>query len=97
MKTWNGVAAEKSSAPVRLDLLSEEELAEWVGPVQRLAREAEEVYAMFNVNRDDQAPRAAAIYRRLLDEAGVSATGGGTAAGAADAVLIGFDTSVTCA
>ena len=30
---------------------------------------------MFNVNRDDQAPRAAAIFRRLLDEAGVPAMG----------------------
>ena len=31
---------------------------------------------MFNVNRDDQAPRAAVIFRRLLDEAGIGATGG---------------------
>ena len=74
-KTWNVRGATKSWQ--RFDwLYSEEELAEWVGPVQRLAREADEVYAMFNVNRDDQAPRAAAIYRRLLDEAGVAATGG---------------------
>jgi uncharacterized protein YecE (DUF72 family) len=74
-KTWNVRGARRSWE--RFDwLYSEEELAEWVGPVQRLAREADEVYAMFNVNRDDQAPRAAAIFRRLLDEAGVPATGG---------------------
>jgi uncharacterized protein YecE (DUF72 family) len=74
-KTWNVRGATRSWE--RFDwLYSEAELAEWVGPLQRLAREANEVYAMFNVNRDDQAPRAAAIYRRLLDEAGVPATGG---------------------
>jgi uncharacterized protein YecE (DUF72 family) len=74
-KTWNVRGATRSWE--RFDwLYSEEELAEWVEPVERLAREAEEVYAMFNVNRDDQAPRAASIYRRLLDEAGVPATGG---------------------
>ena len=73
-KTWNIRGARRSWE--RFDwLYSAEELGEWVGPVQRLAREADEVYAMFNVNRDDQAPRAAAIFRRLLDEAGVAATG----------------------
>ena len=45
------------------------------GPVRRLADEADEVYAMFNNNRDDFAPRSAAILRRLLDEAGIPATG----------------------
>ena len=38
--------------------------------------EAEEVYAMFNNNRDDFAPRSAQILRGLLDEAGVPAAGG---------------------
>jgi uncharacterized protein YecE (DUF72 family) len=74
-KTWNIRGASKSWQ--RFDwVYSPEELDEWVGPVQRLARDTDEVYAMFNVNRDDQAPRAAAIFRRLLDEAGVPATGG---------------------
>jgi uncharacterized protein YecE (DUF72 family) len=74
-KTWNIRGATRSWE--RFDWeYSPEELGEWVGPVERLAREADEVYAMFNVNRDDQAPRAAAIFRRLLDDAGVPATGG---------------------
>ena len=30
---------------------------------------------MFNNNRDDFAPRSAAIFRGLLDEAGIAATG----------------------
>jgi len=73
-QTWNirgGTSAD------RFDwLYSPEELAEWVEPVQRLAGEAEEVYALFNNNRDDFAPRSAAIFRGLLDEAGVPASGG---------------------
>ena len=39
-------------------------------------QEADEVYALFNNNRDDFAPRSAAILRGLLDEAGVPASGG---------------------
>jgi uncharacterized protein YecE (DUF72 family) len=74
-RTWNKREATKSWE--RFDwVYSPEELGEWVGPVERLANEADEVYAMFNVNRDDQGPRAAAVFRRLLDEAGVAATGG---------------------
>ncbi len=57
-------------------MYSEEELAEWVEPVARLTEEASEVYALFNNNRDDFAPRSAAIFRGLLDEAGIQATGG---------------------
>ncbi len=38
--------------------------------------EADEVYALFNNNRDDFAPRSAMILRGLLDEAGVPASGG---------------------
>ena len=73
--TWNIRGAE--SAAERFDwLYSAEELAEWVAPLARLADEAEEVYAMFNNNRDDFAPRSAQILRGLLDEAGVPAAGG---------------------
>lgn len=73
-KTWN-IRAEKSWH--RFDwMYSAEELAEWVGNLGRLAGEADEVYAMFNNNRDDFAPRSAAILRGLLDEAGVAAAGG---------------------
>ena len=73
--TWNIRGAE--SAAERFDwLYSAEELAEWVAPLSRLADEAEEVYALFNNNRDDFAPRSAQTLRGLLDEAGVPATGG---------------------
>jgi uncharacterized protein YecE (DUF72 family) len=71
--TWNvrgGTAAD------RFDwLYSADDLADWVAPLARLADEAEEVYAMFNNNRDDFAPRSAQILRGLLDEAGVAAAG----------------------
>jgi uncharacterized protein YecE (DUF72 family) len=53
-----------------------DELAEWVEPVQLLTERADEVYALFNNNRDDFAPRSAVIFRGLLDEAGIRATGG---------------------
>jgi len=73
--TWNIRGAE--SAAERFDwLYSADELAEWVLPLARLADEAEEVYALFNNNRDDFAPRSAQILRGLLDEAGVPAAGG---------------------
>ena len=65
------------SAADRFDwLYSDEELAEWVGPTRRLTEQADEVYALFNNNRDDFAPRSAVIFRGLLDEAGIAATGG---------------------
>jgi uncharacterized protein YecE (DUF72 family) len=74
-QTWNIRGAE--SAADRFDwLYAPEELAEWIEPFARLADEAEEVYAMFNNNRDDFAPRSAQILRGLLDEAGVPAAGG---------------------
>jgi uncharacterized protein YecE (DUF72 family) len=61
----------------RFDWLYEPaELAEWVEPLARLAGEADEVYALFNNNRDDFAPRSAQLLRGLLDEAGVPAAGG---------------------
>ena len=34
------------------------------------------MYALFNNNRDDFAPRSALLLRGLLDEAGVEASGG---------------------
>jgi uncharacterized protein YecE (DUF72 family) len=57
-------------------MYSAEELEEWVERLGRLSNEADEVYAMFNNNRDDFAPRSATILRGLLDEAGVPAAGG---------------------
>jgi uncharacterized protein YecE (DUF72 family) len=73
-KTWN-IRGGKSSD--RFDwMYSEEELAEWAGELGRLAGEADEVYAMFNNNRDDFAPRSAQLLRGLLDEAGIPAAGG---------------------
>jgi uncharacterized protein YecE (DUF72 family) len=73
--TWN--IRNARSAAERFDwLYSPEELEEWVGPLQRLADEADEVYALFNNNRDDFAPRSAVTLRGLLDEAGIPATGG---------------------
>ena len=68
-QTWN-IRGAQSSAD-RFDwLYTDEELAEWVEPLGRLAGEADEVYALFNNNRDDFAPRSARILRGLLDEAG---------------------------
>ena len=73
-KTWN-IRSEKSWQ--RFDwMYSEEELAEWVEKLAGLAGEADEVYAVFNNNRDDFAPRSAALLRGLLDETGIPAAGG---------------------
>ena len=73
-KTWN-IKSEKSSQ--RFDwMYGPEELAEWVEKLDRLSSEADEVYALFNNNRDDFAPRSAVILRGLLDEAGIPAVGG---------------------
>jgi uncharacterized protein YecE (DUF72 family) len=73
-KTWN-IRGERSWQ--RFDwLYSADELREWVEPLRRLSEQAEEVYALFNNNRDDFAPRSAVILRALLDEAGIPATGG---------------------
>jgi len=74
VRTWN-IRSERSSD--RFDWMYEaEELAEWVPKLGRLADEADEVYAMFNNNRDDFAPRSAMLLRGLLDEAGIPAAGG---------------------
>jgi uncharacterized protein YecE (DUF72 family) len=74
VKTWN-IKAEKSSERFNW-MYTADELAEWVEELGGLAREADEVYAMFNNNRDDFAPRSAVILRGLLDEAGIPASGG---------------------
>ncbi len=73
-KTWN-IKAEKSSERFNW-MYAKEELAEWVDDLGRLAEEADEVYALFNNNRDDFAPRSAMLLRGLLDEAGIPVSGG---------------------
>jgi uncharacterized protein YecE (DUF72 family) len=73
-KMWN---AKTRTSGERFDwLYSKEDLQEWVEPLGRLAQEAEEVYAFFNNNRHDYAPRSANLLRELLDDAGIPATGG---------------------
>jgi uncharacterized protein YecE (DUF72 family) len=73
--TWN-IRGARTSAE-RFDwMYSAQELGEWVEPLGRLASEAEEVYAMFNNNRYDYAPKSAVELRRLLDETGIEASGG---------------------
>ncbi len=74
VKTWN-IKAEKSSERFNW-MYSLEELAEWVEKLGRLAEEADEVYVLFNNNRDDFAPRSAVLLRGLLDEARIPAAGG---------------------
>jgi uncharacterized protein YecE (DUF72 family) len=74
VKTWN-IKAEKSSERFNW-MYAPEELAEWVEKLGSLTDEADEVYAMFNNNRDDFAPRSAVLLRGLLDEAGIAAAGG---------------------
>jgi uncharacterized protein YecE (DUF72 family) len=73
-RTWN-IRDAKSSADRFDHMYTEEELAEWVEPMERLSDEAQEVYALMNNNRDDFAPRSAKILRNLLLEAGVPAAG----------------------
>jgi len=73
-KTWN-IRSEKSWQ--RFDwMYSADELSEWVEKLAGLADEADEVYALFNNNRDDFAPRSAMILRDLLDRAAITASGG---------------------
>ena len=84
LATWN---KRGGSASERFDYLySDEELAEWVEPLRELAGEAEQAYAFFNNNSSSPSPRAelgrvaqaaanAAQLRKLLDAAGVPATG----------------------
>jgi uncharacterized protein YecE (DUF72 family) len=83
--TWNkrgGGAAE------RFDYLyREDELAEWVEPLRELSGQAEQAYALFNNNASSPDPGAelgrmaqaatnAVELRRLLDAAGIPASGG---------------------
>jgi len=82
--TWN---KRGGSAAERFDYLySDEELGEWVAPLQELAGEAEQAFAFFNNNssspdpenplgRMSQAAANARQLRRLLDAARVPATG----------------------
>jgi len=74
VKTWN-IKAEKSSERFNW-MYAPGELAEWVEKLGRLTEDADEVYAVFNNNRDDFAPRSALLLRGLLDEAGIPASGG---------------------
>ena len=74
VKTWN-IKAEKSSERFNW-MYAPDELAEWVEKLGRLTEDADEVYAVFNNNRDDFAPRSALLLRGLLDDAGVLAAGG---------------------
>jgi uncharacterized protein YecE (DUF72 family) len=70
--TWN---ARTRTSGERFDWLYDEAgLGEWVPRLAELERGGE-VYAMFNNNRHDYAPRSAMLLRRLLDEADVPATG----------------------
>jgi uncharacterized protein YecE (DUF72 family) len=83
--TWN---KRGGSAAERFDYLyTDEELGEWVEPLQELAGEAEEAYAFFNNNassedpdnplgRVAQAATNARQLRRLLDVNRIAASGG---------------------
>ncbi|HET9114860.1 MAG TPA: DUF72 domain-containing protein [Gaiellaceae bacterium] len=83
--TWN---KRGGSAAERFDYLySDEELGEWVEPLQELAGEADEAYAFFNNNassedpdnplrRVSQAATNARQLRRLLDVNRIAASGG---------------------
>jgi uncharacterized protein YecE (DUF72 family) len=88
LSTWN---KRGGSAAERFDhLYSDEELAEWVEPLRELAAQAQKAYAFFNNNASSPDPRGelervsqaatnAAQLRRLLDAAGVAATGAAAA------------------
>ncbi len=78
--TWN---KRGGSAADRFDYLYEpRELAEWVEPMQRLAAEAEQVYALMNTNAHHdgvaQGPENARRLAEALRGAGVEATGAGS-------------------
>jgi uncharacterized protein YecE (DUF72 family) len=77
--TWN---VRGRSAADRFDYLySEEELAEWVEPMRELAKEAQQVFALFNTNARSPSPDGAGLIaqgpanairlRSLLERAGV--------------------------
>jgi uncharacterized protein YecE (DUF72 family) len=73
-RTWN---IKGTTSADRFDwMYSSEELGEWVEPLAELAGQADEVYALFNNNKNDYAPRSAQLLRGLLNERGLTATGG---------------------
>ena len=72
--TWN---VRGGSAAQRFDhLYSEGELRGWIEPMRELAGAAEQAYAFFNNNNQNdgvaQAPAGAALLRKLLDEESVA-------------------------
>ncbi len=72
-KTWN---IRGTSSADRFDwMYTREELGEWIEPLADLSGQADEVYALFNNNKSDYAPRSAGILRTLLDERRIPATG----------------------
>jgi uncharacterized protein YecE (DUF72 family) len=72
-RTWN---LQGRTSAERFDWLYDRtELEEWVEPLAELAGQADEVYAMFNNNRYDYAPRSAQLLRGLLDEREIPASG----------------------
>ena len=85
LATWN---KRGGSAAERFDYLySDEELEEWVPPLQELAAQAKQAFAFFNNNsssedpdnplgRISQAADGARRLRKLLDVNGIAATGG---------------------
>jgi uncharacterized protein YecE (DUF72 family) len=86
-KTWN---VRGGSASERFDYLYKPaELREWVEPLRELSEKTDDVYVLFNNNRWSKAPRGfgsgtvaqaptnATMLRRILDEAGIPATGSG--------------------
>jgi uncharacterized protein YecE (DUF72 family) len=84
LATWN---KRGGSAAERFDYLySDEELAEWVGPLGELAGEAQQAFAFFNNNASSPGPRGAVErvaqaatnaveLRRMLAAAGVAVAG----------------------
>jgi uncharacterized protein YecE (DUF72 family) len=68
--TWN---ARGGGAATRFDwMYSEDELREWVSPLNELSARSEEAYAFFNNNNQNdgvaQAPAGAQLLRKLLEE-----------------------------
>ena len=83
--TWN---KRTGSAAERFDhLYSEEELAEWVGPLRELAGESESVYAMFNNNGRSQMP-ATGIEGIAAEEVAGDPEGGVVAQAPANALML---------
>ena len=83
LETWNKRGV---SAAERFDYLySKDELLEWVEPLRELSQQAETAYAFFNNNASSPGPDGRRVaqaatnafqLRKLLDVAGIPATGG---------------------